>query len=70
MLERATRDEREKDVVREAADPRENRLRLLPHRTLSAIYHPLSSDSLGPTNLLCCIFNYSLFVERFSNLDT
>ena len=51
MLERATRDEREKDMVREAADPRQNRLRLLPHRTLSAIYHPLSSDSLGPTNL-------------------
>ena len=69
MLERATRDEREKDMVREAADPRQNRLRLLPHRTLSAIYHPLSSDSLGPT-FLCRIFNYSLFVERFSNLDT
>ena len=69
MLERATRDEREKDVVREAADPRENRLRLLPHRTLSAIYHyPLTP--LDQLTFLCRIFNYSLFVERFSNLDT
>ena len=68
MLERATRDER-MWLGR----------RLTRGRTGFASYHiepyPLSTTHYPLTPLdqltfLCRIFNYSLFVERFSNLDT